>query len=220
VNAFLSSWEQGKLPEQKKQDVQGVESTKVITIDRDLTQANIVLGHLGIRRSNPDFYAISVMNYILGGGGFSSRLMEIVRDQQGLAYSIYSAFIPSVQKGVFEAAVQTKNESANTVVREILEQMERIRENQVTDQELSDAIAYLTGSFPRRLDTLSKLSTFMAVVEFYNLGLDYDKKYMGYIKDVSAKDVLRVAQEYLHPDKYVLVVVANQKKAGIDRQSK
>jgi len=188
---------------------------RIVKIDKDLTQANIILGNLGICRDNPDYYAVSVMNYILGGGGFSSRLMQSIRDEMGLAYDVHSFFTASKEEGIFQIGVQTKNESANTAIDEILKQVNRIRKENVSDQEISDAKSYLTGSFPRRLDTNRKIADFLASVEFYNLGLDYVEKYSIYINSVTKDDVLRVAQKYLDPEKYVLVVVANQKRANI-----
>jgi zinc protease len=153
------------------------------------------------------------MNYILGGGGFSSRLMQSVRDEMGLAYDVHSFFSSHKEGGIFEIGFQTKNESSNTALDEIIKQVQRIRKEQVSDQELSDAKSYLTGSFPRRLDTNRKIADFLALVEFYNLGLDYAAKYPDYINAVTKDDVLRVAKKYLDAEHYVLVVVANQKKA-------
>jgi zinc protease len=190
---------------------------KIVKINRDLTQANIILGHLGISRDNPDYYAISVMNYILGGGGFSSRLMQSIRDEMGLAYDVHSFFSANKEGGIFQVGVQTKNESADTVITEILRQIERIRKEHISDEELSDAKSYLTGSFPRRLDTNRKIADFLALVEFYNLGLDYAEKYSEYINSVTKDDVLRVARKYLDPENYVLVVVAGQKKGNIQK---
>ena len=188
---------------------------KVIKVDKDLTQATIILGHFGISRDNPDFYAVSVMNYILGGGGFSSRLMQSIRDEMGLAYDVHSFFLSYKQGGIFQIGVQTKNDSANTVIDEIRRQMNRIREEKVSDEELSDAKSYLTGSFPRRLDTNRKIADFLATIEFYSLGLDYVEKYPGYINSVTKDDILKVAGKYLYPEHYILVVVANQEKAMV-----
>jgi zinc protease len=183
---------------------------KVVVIDKDITQANIILGNLGISRDNPDYYAVSVMNYILGGGGFASRLMKSVRDDMGLAYSIYSAFYGNKEPGQFEVVVQTKIESAGTVIAETLKNIERIRTGPVSDKELSDAKSYLTGSFPRRLETTSKIVDFLSAVEFYGLGKDYIEKYPGYINSITKEDVLRVAKKYLDSANYVLVVVGKK----------
>ena len=91
--------------------------------------------------------------------------------------------------------------------------MERMRKEYVSAEDLAEAKSYLTGSFPRRLDTNRKIADFLAYVEFYNLGLDYVGKYPDYINSVTKEDVIRVARKYLAPENYVLVVVANQKKA-------
>lgn len=183
---------------------------KVIIIDKDITQANIILGHAGIARENPDYYAVSVMNYILGGGGFASRLMKIVRDDMGLAYSIHSGFSGNKYPGAFEVGVQTKNESADVVVREVLKQMRRIKTELVSDKELSEAKSYLTGSFPRRLETTSKIVDFVSAVQFFDLGDDYIQRYPSYINSVTKEDVRRVAEKYLNPESYVLVLVGRQ----------
>jgi zinc protease len=215
IQKYLGSWKTSELSEKQINPMIEEKSRKVIKIDKDVTQATIIIGHLGISRDNPDYYAISVMNYILGGGGFSSRLMQKIRDEMGLAYNVHSFFAPNKEKGAFQAGIQTKNESANTVIEEILKQMERIRTEKVSVQELSDAKSYLTGSFPRRLDTSRKIADFLSTIEFYNLGIDYAEKYPSYINSVTDEDIMRVAKKYLDPDNTVIVVVANQKKAEI-----
>ena len=188
---------------------------KAVKIDRDVTQATIIIGHLGISRDNPDYYAVSVMNYILGSGGFASRLMQKIRDELGLAYDVRS-FLPQARKRVYSRRkYRQKNESANTAIEEILKQIEKIRNEAVSDEELSGAKDYLTGSFPRRLDTGRKIADFLATVEFYNLGLDYTEKYTSFINAVTKEDVQRVAGKYLDAENFVLIVVASQKKAEI-----
>ncbi len=185
---------------------------KIIKIDKDLTQANIILGHLGIGRESPDFYAVSVMNYILGGGGFASRLMDNIRDNKGLSYDVHSFFSANKYGGSFQAGLQTKNRTANAAIGEILKEMERVRTEPVTDKELNDAKSYLTGSFPLRIDSNSKIASLLIAVEFYNLGLDYVDKYKRLIESVTKDDVLRVAKKYLDTKYYVLVVVGNMKQ--------
>ncbi|MBI5212921.1 MAG: insulinase family protein [Nitrospirae bacterium] len=188
---------------------------KIVIIDKNVTQATIIFGHAGICRSNPDYYAASVMNYILGGGGFASRLMKSVRDEMGLAYSIYSFFSANKDPGQFEVSVQTKNESASTVIKEIMRQIKNIRTETVSDLELEDAKAYLTGSFPRRFETSKSIAGFLTAQQFYNLGDDYIERYASYIKAVTKEDVLRVAQKYLSAENYVLAVVGNKKKINL-----
>jgi zinc protease len=187
----------------------------VRTIQRELTQANINLGHLGVRRDNPDYYAVQVMNYILGGGGTSSRLVSKIREEKGWAYDVSSAFVPDKHAGSFSVTLQTKNEVAHEAIEAVLEEMRRIREQPVSDAELRDAKAYLTGSFPLRLDTSAKIARFLANVEYFGLGLDYADRYPGLINAVTAADVQRVARQYLHLGGYALAVVADLTKAKI-----
>jgi zinc protease len=215
LEKYLGGWRSEELLPRVAKKSEGSKTRKVIKIEKDLTQANIMLGNPGIGRDNPDYYAVTVMNYILGGGGFSSRLMHTVREKMGLAYDIHSFFAAYKETGVFQAGVQTKNESANAAIDEIMKQIEKIKTEAVSEQELSEAKAYLTGSFPRRLDTNRKISDFLASIEFYNLGLNYDRKYIEYINSVTKEDVLRVAGKYLDPENGVLVVVADQKKAQL-----
>lgn len=217
VQKFLASWKSLKTAERRPVH-QVDKKKKTLIVDKELTQANIMLGHAGMRREEPDYYAASVMNYILGGGGFSSRLMEIIRDEKGLAYDVHSYFAPYKDGGLFEIGVQTKNESAGTVVSEILKQMKRIRQEPVSQKELEDAKAYLTGSFPRKLETNRKIADFLTAVEFYGLGFDYIEKYAEYINSVNREDVLRVAHKYLDPENYILVIVADKSKAKIGKE--
>ena len=191
------------------------EGPKIEKIDRDITQANIVIGHQGIRRDNPDFYALTVMNYILGGGGFGSRLMDEIRVKRGLAYSVGSFFDPHKYRGSFQIVLQTKNDSAQEAISLAIEQMERMQRELVSKQELERAKKYLSGSFPLRLDTQRELVDFISKCEYYGLGMDYAERYLSLISSVSRQEVLRVAQRYLHPEKYILAVVANLKEAGM-----
>ncbi|MBF0487729.1 MAG: insulinase family protein [Nitrospirae bacterium] len=193
---------------------------KAILINRDTQQANIILGGLGVRRDNPDFYAVSIMNYILGGGGFASRMVKAIRDNLGLAYDIHSHFASFKYAGDFQVVIQTKNEFTNVAVQEILKQIKAMKEGVVTDEELSDAKAYLTGSFPRKLDTMDKISMFMAQVEFYGLGIDFDKKYPAIINAITKDDVRRVAQKYLIGNNYKLAIAGNQAKIGLNSDYK
>lgn len=190
---------------------QAVESREV-RIDRDISQANIVLGKRGIVRSNPDYYAFSVMNYILGGGGLSSRLMEEVRNRRGLAYSVGSYLDAGKAPGSFQVVLQTKNASAREALAVVRKEIERMRSEPVTDKELESAKKYLTGSFPLRLDTQGKLAGFLLTVEYYGLGLDYADKYRSIIEAVTAEQILSVARRYLSEEGWIDIVVANLQK--------
>lgn len=188
-------------------------------IDRNVAQANIVLGFGGMARSNPDFYRLRVMNYILGGGGFASRMMRVVRTKAGLAYSVGSYFDTGLFPGSFQAVLQTKNQSASEAIRLVLQQLAEIRQKPVSDQELASAKKFLVGSFPLKLDRLDSIASFMLQVQYYGLGLDYAQRYPKLINAVTKQEVLRVAKKYLHPHAIDLVVVANQREAAIKATS-
>ena len=209
----MKAWSKGA-PGTKPQPPAEIGKAQTVEINKDLTQANIVLGHNGVNRGNPDYYAIQVMNYILGGGGFSSRAMDSIRNERGLAYSVYSYFAAEKSHGSFQFVMQTKNETAGEAIRIAKEEMRRIREQPVSEQELSDAKDYLIGSFPLRFDTNRKVAGFLAQVEYYELGLDYPERYADLIRAVTRDDVLRAAKQYLRPDDLVTVIVANQSKIG------
>lgn len=179
-------------------------------IERDLSQANVVWGHRGTTRDDPDWYAIQVMNYILGGGGFSSRMMSSIRIEAGLVYSVGSYFVPGKLPGSFQVVLQTKSASTAEALRRVREETERIRTQPVSDEELASAKRYLTGSFPLRFDSDAEMVSFFSQVEFYGLGLDYPDRYEQIINSVTQDDVLRVAKKYLHPDDAILVIVGKQ----------
>lgn len=212
LNHSLRLWRKGEAGSQVL--IPSIGAPQVIRVDKDLAQANIIMGHEGVARGNPDYYAIQVMNYILGGGGFSSRTMDSVRNERGLAYSIYSSFNAEKSHGSFEFVMQTKNESALEAVRIVKDEIRRMREQSITERELNDAKDYLTGSFPLRLDTNRKVANFMAQVEHFQLGMDYPERYADLINKVTVTDIQRVAGRYLQPDKLITVIVGNQKKIG------
>ena len=215
LGRHFGDWQKKSIPSTTLPLVDAGKGPNVIKISKDLTQANIILGHLGISREDPEYYAALVMNYILGGGGFASRLMDNIRDNRGLAYDVHSSFSASKYGGSFQAGLQTKNDSANLAIEEILKEMERIRTEPVTDKELEDAKSYLTGSFPLRIDSNSKIAGFNLAVEYYGLGLDYVDKYPAIINAVTKEDILRVAKKYLDTRNYVLVVVGDMEKAKL-----
>jgi zinc protease len=213
LNEAFRSWPKGE-PATAPVAPSKIGTAETIRVNKELTQANIILGHEGVGRENPDYYAIQVMNYILGGGGFSARTLDSIRNERGLAYSVYSYFSAEKGHGTFELVMQTKNETALEAIRIAKAEIRRMREQLVTVEELSDAKDYLTGSFPLRLDTNRRVANFLAQVEYFQLGLDYPDRYPDFIRKVTREDVQRVAQKYLKPETLITVIVANQKKIG------
>ncbi|MGQ0667546.1 MAG: M16 family metallopeptidase [Nitrospiraceae bacterium] len=215
VQTHFGSWKKGVAQARTAKKPNSIERKAVQLIEKDLTQSTIVLGHGGISRTNPDFYAVTVMNQILGSGGFSSRLMDSIRDKQGLAYGIMSHFEARAMPGSFWVNLQTKTESTNQAISGVLAEIKAIREAPVTDQELSEAKSFLMGSFPLRLDSTAKLAHVLAQVEYFGLGFEYFSQYPKWIERVTKDDVQRVARQYLDPQRYALVVVGNIGKAKV-----
>jgi len=209
LEKHLQGWSRKDIPSLEVSAVSPSTSLQVVKIDREVTQANIVWGHLGIERKNPDYYTLSVMNLILGGGGLTSRLMRSIREERGWAYDVHSFFSARRLPGAFQVSLQTKNETAGSAIEEVLRQVRDIRENGVTTKELEEAKGFMTGSFPLRFETNRQVVSFLAAVEFYGLGMDYPDRYPEIIHAVTREDVLRVARRYLHPDRGILVVVAD-----------
>lgn len=187
----------------------------LVTIDRPVTQATVLMGHLGIERADPDFYPVVVMNYILGGGGFASRLVQDVREHQGLTYSIGSGFHAMQDPGDFVVQFQTRNAEANQAIASVLAELRRIRTFPVGEDELADAKANLVGGFPLRIDTNGEMADLLTFIEMYGLGTTYFTEYVAKVAAVTRDDVLRVAREYLHPDDMVWVVVGTLAEADV-----
>jgi zinc protease len=177
-------------------------------ITRELTQATILLGRQAVRQSDPDYFPLVVASYVLGGGS-ASRLYGRVRDEGGLAYSVYSYANPSKYGASFVVGAQTRTAEVPKVIVMIREEVERMTREPVSERELQLAKAYLIGSFPLRLDTSSKVADFIVAVEELGLGLDYADRYRERIGRVTGPDVQRVAAKYFGPDSFSRVVVGN-----------
>lgn len=173
-------------------------------------QVNIIIGHLGIERKNPDYYDLLVMDTILGSSpGFTSRIPRILRDEQGLAYSTFSNITSSagLEPGRFIAYIGTAPENLNRAISGLRGEIERIVEGGVTAEELETAKLYLTGSFVFHFQRNSQIAEFLLEAEIYGLGFDYIEKYPELIRAVSVESVNRVTRKYIDPRNLTTVVV-------------
>ena len=172
-------------------------------------QANIYLGHLGIERTNPDFYALQVLDTILGGGaGFTARIPQRLRDELGLAYTTFASITMTagIDPGRFIAYIGTSPENTRLAVEGLLNEVRRIVADPVSQGELQDAKDFLTGSFVFAFESSAQIARFLIQATVYDLGFDYGERYPGLIKDISADDVGRVAGKYLDSENYTLTV--------------
>ena len=196
----------GEIPEPSHEPRPGV--YVVDKSSRDVNQSHVRLGHLGIHREHPDAFKVRIMNSVLGGGGFTSRIMTRVRSDEGLAYSAYSRFQPGTYyPGTFSAGFQSRNATCAQAAAIVIEEIQRMQDGKVTTQELDTAKNYQIEIFPRFFATAGQVAGTFASDEFTGREKDYWKTYRERISDVSAEDVLDAAQAHLHPDKLVALVV-------------
>ena len=174
---------------------QGAGEQEVVPLD--VPQTVIAFGGIGFKRSDPDFIPAFVLNHILGGGSFSSRLYREVREKRGLAYSVYSYLAPYDRAGLFMGGVSTRNDRAAESLNIIREQIKKIAESGPTDDELAKAKSYLIGSFPLRFDTSGKIAGQLLEIQLENLGIDYIDRRNGLIQAVTTADIQRAAKRFL-----------------------
>jgi zinc protease len=192
-------------------DVQATQGKRTIIIDKPVPQSIIRFGHAGIKRNDPDFFAAYVMNYVLGGGGFESRLYEEVREKRGLAYSAWSYLSPMNAAGLILGGAGTANERAGETVDVMRDVWRRMADKGVSPKELEDAKTYLTGSYSLRFTSSQRISSILVGIQLQRLGIDYIEKRNGLIAAIGQADVNRVAKKLLHPDGITLVVVGQPK---------
>ncbi|HZH32013.1 MAG TPA: pitrilysin family protein [Pyrinomonadaceae bacterium] len=176
----------------------------------DVNQGRVSIGHTGALRDNPDAYAIAIMNDILGGGGFTSRITSRVRSDEGLAYSAGSNFGLGVYYPTnFRATFQSKNPTTSQAIDIIMEEINRLRTTKVSAEELETAKNSTIEVFPRTFATAAQIAATFAQDEYTKRPADYWTTYRARVAAVTADDVQRVAQKYLQPDKLVVLVVGN-----------
>ena len=183
----------------------------VYYVDKDIPQGKVFIGHLGMQDadwSNPDRYAVAVMNEILGGGGFTSRITNRVRSDEGLAYSAGSRYsVGRFWPGAFRIVFQSKSATVPLAAKISLEEVRRIQSEPVSKEELNIAKASFIDTFPQAFESIESIVNTFANDEYIGRPHDYWKKYRDRVRAVTAKDVQQAAKKYLHPDQVVFLVV-------------
>jgi predicted Zn-dependent peptidase len=209
LREHFGDWESCGVPLPEVSEVNGIDRTRAILVNKpDQTQSNLRVGHLGITRYHPDYEVVALMNYILGGGGLSTRLPSNIRTRQGLAYSVYSAFEYRKRRGPFYVNVETSNDKTAQALRSIFAEMKRLQNEPVSDEELSDATSRYIGSLPFQIQTNGQKAFALIESEFYGLGLDYLQRRNERMKQVTKEEIQRAAQAHLQPDKVIITAVS------------
>ena len=198
------------LPELQRSPIEPL-SSREVQIPFDTQQAHIAMGMTAIGRSNPDYYALIVGNYILGGGGFVSRLMSEVREKRGLAYSVFSYFAPGKDTGIFQAGLQTKSDQAALALEVMSSTMANFIANGATPSELQAAKANLINGFPLRIDNNRKLLDNVSSIAWNDLPLDTLETWTAKVDAVTLEQVSAAFKKYLAMDRMKIVVLGASK---------
>ncbi len=176
-------------------------------IEHPASQSHVLVGQRGIARGDPDFFALTVGNYVLGGGGFVSRLYGEVREKRGLVYSVSSYFSPQIQPGLFVIGLQTRKDQADQALGVVREVLERFVREGPTAEELAAAKSNLIGGFALRIDSNGKILAQLSAIGFYGLSLDWLERWTDRVAAVTLEDVRAAFQRHIRPEAMVTVVV-------------
>lgn len=183
------------------------EGGQTIVVERDFPQSVILFGMQGLARDDEDFIPAFIMNYMLGGGSFSSRLMEEVRVKRGLAYSVSTYLSPLDRAAFYFGEAGTKNERVGETLAVVRRELARMAAEGVTQEELDDAKTYLTGSYPLRFTTNRSIASQLLGIQVENLGIDYVDRRNSLIEAVTIEDISRVAKRLLKPENLIVTIV-------------
>lgn len=178
-----------------------------LVVRKTVPQSTILFAQNGLMRDDPDFYTAYVLNHILGGGSFSSRLYAEVREKRGLAYSIYTGLYPSRHSAMLMGSAGTANARVGETVRLVREEWQRMAAGAVTADELRNAKDYLTGSYPLQFTSSGRIAAALVSLQLDDLGIDYIDKRNGLMEAVGLDDIRRVATRLLQPDRLTFFVV-------------
>ena len=204
----------GKLAEGQKAaplpPVPALQASVTRYIDYPSTQSHIFIGQPGMSRGHEDYFDLYVANHPLGGSGFSSRLVNSIRVDRGLAYSVYSYFSPMREAGPFQMGMQTKNEQAKQAVELLNEELRRYIDEGPDAEELEASISNITGSFPLNLDSNSKMLGYIAMIGFYGLDIGYLDTFLDRIRAVTPASAKQAFASRIDADRLVTIVVGNR----------
>ena len=176
-------------------------------IPHPASQSHILIGAPGMARNDPDYFPLYVGNYILGGGGFVSRLMHEVREKRGLVYSVYSYFMPLKQPGAFQIGLQTRKEQANEALQLTRNILAEFIAKGPTEKELLAARQNIVGGFPMRIDSNRKILDYLSIIGFYDLPLTYLDDFARKVEQVNAAQIRDAFARHINPQAMATVIV-------------
>lgn len=184
---------------------------KTLIVRKPIPQSVVILGHAGIKRDDPDWYAALLVTRIFGGGGLSSRLYEEIREKRGLAYSVYAYLSPMEHSGLIAGGVATQNARAAESINVIRAEWKKLAEKGVTAKELATAKTYLNGSFPLRLGSSRGIANMLVGIQISDLGMDYIEKRPSIINAITLQEANRVARRLFRAEDLTVVIVGDPK---------
>jgi zinc protease len=208
VDTVLKDLRPGKKPEPLPA-VPDLAQAETVKVDFPSKQSHIYVGQPGMKRSDDDFFTLYVANHPFGGSGFSSRLVEVIREDRGLAYSVSSYFSPMRERGPFLMSLQTRADQTDEALELLRSELADYVARGPEKKELEASISNITGSFPLSLDSNSKLLGSLAMMAFYDLPKDYLESYLDNIRKVDQNDVRSALSETIDVDRLVTVIVGN-----------
>ena len=187
-------------------DIAWDKTSKQRVVQMPNPQSVVQFGFEGLKRNDPDFIPAYILNYVVGGGGFSSKLMHEVREKRGLAYSVYTYLYPLDHAGIFLGGVATENKSVGKSMELIRAELEQVAQEGLSDKELRTAKDYLVGSFALRFDTSAKIAQQLLAIQLDNLGIDYIDRRNGEVEAITVDDIKRVAKRLMEPKNLIVTV--------------
>jgi len=181
------------------------------------SQVDVAFALPGIARTDPGYYAAMIMCYVLGGGSLSSRLMDQVRDKMGLVYGVYSSLHAGIGAGPIQIRAGTNPRNADRTAEAMLAEVRRMHEEGPTPAELEEAVSYLTGVFPVRMETNAGVASQLLGAELYGLGMDYIERYPGLLRGTQIEQVVAASRKHLSPDGYAVAVAGSDSETPSTR---
>ncbi len=208
---LTSGLEQGKKAK-PLENVKDLEKADTIIIEHPSAQTHILVGQPGLKRGDPDYFPLYVGNHVLGGGGMVSRLFEEIREKRGLSYSAYSYFSPMRFNGPFLAGLQTRSDQVDEALSVLMENINKFIESGPTEDELTASKKNITGGYPLRIDSNSKILGYVVVIAYYKLPLDYLDTFNANVEAVSIDQIKDAFKRRLTPDKLITVMVGSSEE--------